>query len=289
VKWLFMALFVEGLALCLFSRMTVLPLAIATMIVFSLFVQMSEGATYSVVPFINKKALGSVSGIVGAGGNLGAVAAGFLFKACDTTPQFLLILGGCVFVISFFAFAVTFSASAEKEVEEEFKEALKARKEEAARRRPSPIQVAGGLPGLIRVARPMDLLRMYLGVALAVKGIYFIMNMGDVEKLGGIGHFSNLVAWYVVAAHVIGGACMFVGLATRVASFFNITVLLGAIFFVHMKEGLFAASQGMEFSLFVFFTLCLLMWKGSGNLSLDKYMEMNEDNEGDGGLPTGTV
>ena len=37
------------------------------MIVFSLFVQMSEGATYSVVPFINKKALGSVAGIVGAG------------------------------------------------------------------------------------------------------------------------------------------------------------------------------------------------------------------------------
>ena len=38
------------------------------MIVFSLFVQMSEGATFSVVPFINRRALGSVSGIVGAAG-----------------------------------------------------------------------------------------------------------------------------------------------------------------------------------------------------------------------------
>jgi NNP family nitrate/nitrite transporter-like MFS transporter len=42
---------------------------------------MAEGATFSVVPFVNKKAVETVSGIVGAGGNAGAVAAGFLFKA----------------------------------------------------------------------------------------------------------------------------------------------------------------------------------------------------------------
>ena len=80
VRWLFIALFAEGLALMLFSQMPVLALAIPALIVFSLCVQMSEGATYSVVPFINRKALGSVAGIVGAGGNAGAVAAGFLFR-----------------------------------------------------------------------------------------------------------------------------------------------------------------------------------------------------------------
>ena len=41
-----------------------------------LFVKMSNGATYSVVPFVNKRALGAVAGIVGAGGNVGAVLAG---------------------------------------------------------------------------------------------------------------------------------------------------------------------------------------------------------------------
>lgn len=54
VKWLFMTLFLEGLALMLFSQTTVLSLAIPTLIIFSLFVQMSEGATYAVVPFINR-------------------------------------------------------------------------------------------------------------------------------------------------------------------------------------------------------------------------------------------
>src|SRR5690606_1968172 len=50
VHWLFAALFIEGLALLFFSQMRVLALAIPAMIVFSLFVQMSEGATFSIVP-----------------------------------------------------------------------------------------------------------------------------------------------------------------------------------------------------------------------------------------------
>ena len=113
-------LFLEGLALMLFSQQTVLPIAIGTLILFSLCVQMSEGATYSVVPFINKKALGAVAGIVGAGGNAGAVAAGFLFKTEGLDwPQALLILGACVTLTSFLAIGVRFSASDEAAVARE--------------------------------------------------------------------------------------------------------------------------------------------------------------------------
>jgi NNP family nitrate/nitrite transporter-like MFS transporter len=113
VKFMGAVLLAEGLALMLFSRMTVLPLAIATMIVFSLFVQMSEGATFAVVPFINAKALGGVAGIVGAGGNAGAVAAGLLFRADGlAAPDALFILGACAAVVSACAFAVRFSPAA---------------------------------------------------------------------------------------------------------------------------------------------------------------------------------
>ncbi len=70
-----------------FSQMQVLALAIAIMLVFSLFVQMAEGATFGIVPFVNKKALGAVAGIVGAGGNAGAVAAGFLFRSESLSYQ----------------------------------------------------------------------------------------------------------------------------------------------------------------------------------------------------------
>jgi MFS transporter, NNP family, nitrate/nitrite transporter len=108
-------LFLEGLSLLFFSQMTWLPLAIGSMIVFSLFVQMAEGATYSVVPFINKKAIGAVSGIVGAGGNAGAVMAGFLFKMETLTyPEALAVLGLFVTGISILALLVRFSPADEK-------------------------------------------------------------------------------------------------------------------------------------------------------------------------------
>lgn len=116
VWWLFATVFFEGLALMLFSQMNVLVLAIPMLIIFSLFVQMSEGATFSVVPFINQRCLGSVSGIVGAGGNAGAVLAGFLFKAEGLSWQTaLLILGACVTVSSFCAFGVRFSEASEQD------------------------------------------------------------------------------------------------------------------------------------------------------------------------------
>ncbi len=113
--FLFIALLGEGLALMLFSQMNVLFLAIPTLILFSLFTQMSEGATYSVVPFVNKKALGAVAGVVGAGGNAGAVAAGFLFKGAMDWHQAFLVIGVLVTIAAFLAFFVRFSAEQEDE------------------------------------------------------------------------------------------------------------------------------------------------------------------------------
>jgi NNP family nitrate/nitrite transporter-like MFS transporter len=70
----------EGLGLVLFSQMRTLPSAIVAMVLFALFTKMASGGTYAVVPFLNRKALGSVAGIIGAGGNVGAVVAGLLFR-----------------------------------------------------------------------------------------------------------------------------------------------------------------------------------------------------------------
>lgn len=119
VLFLFIVLFIEGIALIFFSRMAALVIAIPALILFSLFVQMSEGATYAIVPYINKRALGSVAGIVGAGGNFGAVMAGFLFKGAFEFSDSYLMLGVFVTIISFLAFAVRFSDADEKAAQEE--------------------------------------------------------------------------------------------------------------------------------------------------------------------------
>lgn len=105
-------LLLEGLGLMWFSTAELLPWAIVLMLMFALFLKMSNGATYSVVPFINKRAIGMVSGIVGAGGNVGAVLAGFLFKSEDLTyRESLFIIGIAVIAVS----AVSFLLSLQKE------------------------------------------------------------------------------------------------------------------------------------------------------------------------------
>jgi len=86
-KWLLLSglLILEGFGIVLFAVAPSLPLAIAAMLLFALFLKMANGCTYSIVPFVNKQALGSVSGVVGAGGNLGAMLVGFLFKSSAIT------------------------------------------------------------------------------------------------------------------------------------------------------------------------------------------------------------
>lgn len=70
----------EGALLIVFTRMDALVPAIAALIAFSLFVQMAEGATFGVVPFVRPEALGGVVGAVAAGGTIGAVGFGLLFR-----------------------------------------------------------------------------------------------------------------------------------------------------------------------------------------------------------------
>jgi len=104
-----LAVFAEGVALTMFSRLTSLGSATVAYLMFGLLVCMACGVTYAVVPLVQPRAIGSVSGIVGAGGNVGAVCAGFLFKAESLSgAQALSILGIAVAVTAFSALLLRF-------------------------------------------------------------------------------------------------------------------------------------------------------------------------------------
>ena len=96
-------LLLEGVGIILFSKSGGLAVAIFMMFFFGLCLKMANGATYSIVPFVNAKAVGSVAGIVGAGGNVGAMLIGFLFKSMDYGTAFLylgiIVLGVGVVVL----------------------------------------------------------------------------------------------------------------------------------------------------------------------------------------------
>ena len=74
-------LLLEAVGIIFFAKSGNLGMAIFLMFFFGLSLKMANGATYSLVPFISPVAVGSVAGIVGAGGNIGAMLIAFLFKA----------------------------------------------------------------------------------------------------------------------------------------------------------------------------------------------------------------
>jgi NNP family nitrate/nitrite transporter-like MFS transporter len=78
-------LLLEGIGLLFFAQAGTLIVAITSMLTFALFLKMANGVTYGIVPFINEKNVGLISGIVGAGGNLGGMMFGFLFKSKSIT------------------------------------------------------------------------------------------------------------------------------------------------------------------------------------------------------------
>ena len=94
-------LFLEGLMLLIFSRMETLASAIVMLIGFSVFVQASEGTTYAIVPYVNPKATGAVTGVVGAGGNMGAVCWGMIFLFSGMNPS------DCFMTIGFIVMAIS--------------------------------------------------------------------------------------------------------------------------------------------------------------------------------------
>lgn len=112
-------LLLEGLGIILFAQAGSLPLAIASMLTFALFLKMSNGGTYAIVPFINPKAVGLISGIVGAGGNVGGMLMGFLFKSQSISyGQAFLYIGAIVAVVGLILFLVNFGKATVAEAAE---------------------------------------------------------------------------------------------------------------------------------------------------------------------------
>ena len=90
-------LLAEGIMVFAFASTNTLAGSVLALVVFSLFVQAAEGTSYAIVPYVDPPNTGSVSGIVGAGGNVGAVAFGFCFRQLDSTDAFQIMGGSIIF------------------------------------------------------------------------------------------------------------------------------------------------------------------------------------------------
>src|SRR5687768_14143322 len=121
----------------------------------------------------------------------------------------------------------------------------------------------------------LDCVRIYLGLGLLARGLLLITNTStgyfvDLLQRSGQPWLTNgIMLHYVMVAHFVGGLLLTIGFLTRIAASVQIPILVGAVFFVHRQDGLFALGQSLEFSAPVLFMLCVFVVAGAGKLSLD--------------------
>ncbi|MGI3776218.1 MAG: MFS transporter [Janthinobacterium lividum] len=108
--WLLFGLMMgEGVFLIAFSQAGTVTAAVSMMLVFGLFTHMACGSLYALVPFIDRKVLGGVCGIIGAGGNIGGVAAGLLLRFTGKPAFCFEVLGVAAIICACGAAAIRFS------------------------------------------------------------------------------------------------------------------------------------------------------------------------------------
>lgn len=86
----------------MFGGVTWLVVAVIFTVVASIFVQGAEGATFAIIPMVNKRMTGQVAGMAGAYGNVGAVIYLVIYSLVDARTFFFLLAAGAAasFVIT---------------------------------------------------------------------------------------------------------------------------------------------------------------------------------------------
>jgi putative oxidoreductase len=79
-------------------------------------------------------------------------------------------------------------------------------------------------------------------------------------------------AWYVIAAHGLGGILLILGLMVRWAALANIPIMAGALWFVHLQHGFFIVGNksGFEYVLLVLGATIAQALLGPGAFTLKK-------------------
>lgn len=115
------------------------------------------------------------------------------------------------------------------------------------------------------------LIRIFLGIALAIRGWLILSNPDSIIE---IGVEQELFVWVslVGMAHLFGGILLAIGFLTRLGAFIQIPILFSAIFFVYSHTKLMMGGQSIELAALVLFLLCVFSVFGAGSLTIADFM-----------------
>jgi len=117
---------------------------------------------------------------------------------------------------------------------------------------------------------PLTVVRVYLGVGLFIKGIYFLQNREVLDAILASASLPQVpfsVAPYIIGAHLVGGLLLAAGLFTRLAAFLQMPIFYGAIAYAYAGQmTTLEARQGFEFAGLMFFLSGLLVAFGGDSV-----------------------
>jgi putative oxidoreductase len=118
------------------------------------------------------------------------------------------------------------------------------------------------------------LLRLILGIVYIMHAYLAVVVFGpagmiDYQAKNGV-PFAEIGTWYLIVAHGLGGIFLVLGLFTRWAALANVPVMVGALLFVHLKNGFWAHSRpsGYEYVLVLAVVSLAVAMIGGGALTL---------------------
>jgi putative oxidoreductase len=132
------------------------------------------------------------------------------------------------------------------------------------------------------------LLRVMLGVIYVAHGYYgyAVFTVPEIAayvvRMGYPLLVSELLAWYLVIAHLFGGGLLIVGLWTRVAALAQVPIMASAVFLLHWGQGFIMRGitidtpqgprvgvAGYELALLVLVATVSIALLGPGGMALD--------------------
>lgn len=120
------------------------------------------------------------------------------------------------------------------------------------------------------------ILRVALGIILAIRGISFLISIQPLFHLIGSSSLNELnmnktLALFICWVHILGGTFIILGLLTRISASAQIPILLGAIVFINLNSRLSQGFSELLLSLLVLILSAWFAWAGGGKISMDYY------------------
>ena len=126
--------------------------------------------------------------------------------------------------------------------------------------------------------RFLDIIRVFLGIFLLLKGLGFMDNTANLKYLIESRSDITVAPWllmilvyYVTFVHMVGGTLIALGIMTRFSAIMQIPVVFGAVFFINVLESPFNTDLASSVAALILLVLFAII--GSGRWSVESYIK----------------